>query len=475
MGYIAAAINKHGKDTSQTILQMLRAASPRPALSIGIADHKNSENSKSPDFTSHEGPILLGSKNVFSSDYPPAPLHQGNHSMVFKGILLDTQEPDSLSAANTLFKNPVRGVERLISERTGAYAVAAVTENSVVAGVDYIGTVPLYYGENKDTGAIASNKKMLWAIGIEPFPLKPGQLIRITEKETRIHQIRALQNPVSSASTVEALHQIMTRTSEEYADKTPRATVAFSGGIDSLLTAYYLQQNNVRLELIWSGLEKQREPYIAQEAADHLGIKLHVDTHTPDEVDQMLDNIIASIEEPDPVKTGIAYPFHWASSKTRELGYTTMYSGNGADELFGGYMKYLEKYLSGGDPSEDLYSDVANSYLNNFHRDTKTCLDQDIRLLLPFTHPRLVDYALSIPITQKIPDNREQPRKKILRELARSLDIPEKLAYRPKKAAQYSSGVNKALSQIAKKKGMNLRTLTNLRYDEWRKDLISRE
>ncbi|MCJ7731511.1 asparagine synthase C-terminal domain-containing protein, partial [Candidatus Bathyarchaeota archaeon] len=176
-----------------------------------------------------------------------------------------------------------------------------------------------------------------------------------------------------------------------------------------------------------------------------------------------------------PVKTGIAYPFHWASSKTRELGYTTMYSGNGADELFGGYMKYLEKYLSGGDPSEDLYSDVANSYLNNFHRDTKTCLDQDIRLLLPFTHPRLVDYALSIPITQKLPDIREQPRKKILRELAIKLDIPEKLAYRPKKAAQYSSGVNKALSQIAKKKGMNLRALTNLRYDEWRKGLISRE
>lgn len=104
MGYIAAAINKHGKDTSQTILQMLRAASPRPASSIGIADHKNSENSKSPDFTSHEGPILLGSKNIFSQDYPPAPLHQGNHSLVFKGILLDTQEPDSLSAANTLYK-----------------------------------------------------------------------------------------------------------------------------------------------------------------------------------------------------------------------------------------------------------------------------------------------------------------------------------------------------------------------------------
>jgi asparagine synthase (glutamine-hydrolysing) len=471
MGYIATAINKHGKDISETLLRMLESASPRPALSYGVADHRNIEIMKTPDFTAHDSSVLLGSKNIFPAEYPPMPLHQGNHSLVFKGILLDTQEPDSLSAANTLQKDPVHGIEELISQRTGAYAVATVTENSVIAGIDHVGTIPLYYGENENTRALATNRKMLWSIGIEPQPLVPGEIIKITEKEMVKHRVKELKKPAPAATDAETLHQIMNKTSREYAEKTPRATVAFSGGIDSLLTSFYLHGNGVKLELIWTGLENQGEQYIAQEAADYLGLRLHTDTHTEDEVEKALNTIIASIEEPDPVKTGIAYPFHWAAAKSRELGYITMYSGNGADELFAGYMKYLEKYLKGEDPSDDIFEDVANSYLNNFHRDTKTCLDQDTRLLLPFTHPRLIDYALTIPVNQKLPDNRDQLRKKILRELAKKNGIPEKYSDRPKKAAQYSSGVNKALVKLAKKHGMSLREYMTKRFREWRKEI----
>jgi asparagine synthase (glutamine-hydrolysing) len=143
-----------------------------------------------------------------------------------------------------------------------------------------------------------------------------------------------------------------------------------------------------------------------------------------------------------------------------------MYSGNGADELFAGYKKYLDKYLKGKDPSIDILNDVKNSYLQNFHRDTKTCLDQNTRLLLPFTHPRLIKHGLSTPIQQKLPETRDQPRKKILRELAKNQGIPMKHANRPKKAAQYSSGVNKSLVKLAKKHGMNLRQLVEKIYQE---------
>jgi asparagine synthase (glutamine-hydrolysing) len=299
-------------------------------------------------------------------------------------------------------------------------------------------------------------------------------MIKITEADIIINQVKTLENPRAAPTTTRILNSIMNRTTRDYAVKTPRATVAFSGGIDSLLIAYYLQQNSVQLELIWTGLEDQPEQYIAQEAADHLGLRLHVDTHTLEEVEETLDIIIASIEEPDPIKTGIAYPFHWAAKKTSELGNTNMYCGNGADELFAGYMRYLDKYLKGEDPTEDIYNDVANSYLQNFHRDTKTCLDQDTRLLLPFTHPRLVEYGLSIPVDQQLPENRGTPKKKTLRELAINQGIPERLANRPKKAAQYSSGVNKTLAKIAKKHGLNLRELTTLRFNKITEKMVNR-
>ena len=212
MGYIAAAVNKHGEDASETILTMLRAASHSPAQSYGIAEYRNTEISKTPDFTSHDSPILLASKNIFPERYPSEPLHQGDHSLVFKGILLDTVEPDTLSAADTLKKDLVKGIENLITERTGAYAVAAITKDSVLAGIDHIGTIPLYYGENKDYRALATNKKMLWSINIESTPLKPGQIIKITENQTTIAQIKTLETPRIQHTSPEKLHKIMIET-----------------------------------------------------------------------------------------------------------------------------------------------------------------------------------------------------------------------------------------------------------------------
>ena len=71
MGYIAAALNKHGEDTSETILRMLQAASPRPAQSYGIADYRNTETSMKAEFTCHNNPVLVGSKNIFPESLSP--------------------------------------------------------------------------------------------------------------------------------------------------------------------------------------------------------------------------------------------------------------------------------------------------------------------------------------------------------------------------------------------------------------------
>jgi asparagine synthase (glutamine-hydrolysing) len=440
---------------------MLKNASREPNLTYGIADYNKIEYGRDvQDFTEHTNEILLAAKDVYPENYPPNPIQQGNHSLVFNGTLLDTTTPDSLSAANCLEKNPIEGIKELISQRTGFYAVAAITKVAIIAGLDHIGTIPLYFGENKETKAIASNKKMLWAIKICPQPLKPGHVLKMTKKNTKIQKIKTLEKPrTKHRISTESLHKIMKETCQEYTNKFPKVTIAFSGGIDSYLIAHYLNQNNTKIELIWTGIENQPEQEIAQKAADNLGLHLHLEEFTQEDIEQTLDSIILSIEEPDPVKAGVAFPFHWASDKTYQLGYTSMCSGNGADELFGGYKRYLTKYIEEGDSSEDLYQDVLNSYINNFHRDAKTCTDNGIRLLLPYTHPKLVDCALNIPITQKLPKNLDEPRKKILRKLAAAQGIPDEFARRPKKAAQYSSGVSKTLRKIAKKHGMTLTEL----------------
>ena len=277
MGYIAAILNKHGDDASVNIQKMLRVASTKPALSYGIANYRNTETSKTTNFTSQNYPLLLGSKNIFPEKYPPEPLQQEAHSLVFQGILLDTKEPDSLSAANTMKKDPEKGIINIIAQRTGAFAVISVTKNSIIAGIDHIGTIPLHFGENRDYIAIATNKKMLWSINVQAIPLQPGQIIKISDKNIGISQIKTLKAPNQTSTTPEKLHRIIKQTTQEYSKNTIQATIAFSGGIDSLLTAYYLQQNNIELELIWAGLENQIEQQTAQEAADYLELRLHLD------------------------------------------------------------------------------------------------------------------------------------------------------------------------------------------------------
>ena len=464
MGYITGVVDKSGGDASEKIMQMLQVASRVEAHSYGIADGNNSESFRgAPEFTSLSGPILIGAKNIHSEEYPSQPLNQGSQSLVFKGILYDTLEPDALEAANALVNSPLNGVRNLINERKGAFAVAVIEDDQIICGLDYIGTIPLYYGENSEIKAVASNRRMLASIRIEGTPVPPGTLLRFTGKTTEKKRIRSLRRPtnidVTEKTILEQLDLLFRETSETLASKLKRGAVAFSGGVDSTLIASYMSEAGAQLELITTGMENRPELEIAGEAADHLDLPIHLEVFTIEEVEEQLEDIIYSVEEPHPVKIGVAYPFHWSSKKAFSLGYETVFSGNGADEVFGGYKRYQTAYAAREDARAMMIKDTADSWINNFHRDTKTCTDQGTRLILPFTHSDIIEYGLGIPVQHKLSGVEDGLRKMILRKLAKRKGIPDKFSDRPKKAAQYSTGVNNALRRIAKRKGMKVKEL----------------
>jgi len=469
MGYIAGVVDKRGEDASEKIIQMLQVASRTEAYSHGIADGNNSESFHGvPEFTSLSGPILIGSKNIHVEEHPSQPLNQGSQSLVFKGILYDTLEPDALEAANTLVDSPLNGVRNLINGRRGAYAVAVTQDNQIICGLDHIGTIPLYYGENSETKAVASNRRMLTSIGIEGSPIQPGTLLRFTEKTTDKQRIRSLRRPDNidgaEKAILDQLDLLFREASETLASKLRRGAVAFSGGVDSTLIASYMSEAGAQLELITTGLENRPELDIARDAADHLDLPIHIEVFTVEEVEEQLDDIIYSVEEPHPMKIGVAYPFHWSSKKAFSLGYETVFSGNGADEVFGGYKRHQIANAAGKDAGAMMYQDTTDSWINNFHRDIKTCMDQGTRLILPFTHPDIIEYGLGIPVQHKLTGAEDGLRKRILRKLAKRKGIPDKFSDRPKKAAQYSTGVNNALRKIAKRKDMNVRELILSRF-----------
>lgn len=126
-------------------------------------------------------------------------------------------------------------------------------------------------------------------------------------------------------------------------------------------------------------------------------------------------------------------------------------TGSGADELFGGYAKYM----GSDDPRGLMSADLAKML-----KETETlrayATSLKKRLETPFTGAEVAVVAREIPLELKISATE---RKAALREFARSLSIPAH--NRPKKAAQYSSGVLKEMRRLAKDAGKDLPTWTH--------------
>jgi len=209
--------------------------------------------------------------------------------------------------------------------------------------VDPIGTIPLYYGESKDLVGVATTKRMLWSIGLPANPLPRGHILRFTRRKTTQTKVKQVKPTQPHRVDTKQVNTVLRSAFEDYAKKTPKASLAFSGGIDSLLTAHYLDSLGVKLHLIWVGIEGAEEQHHALQAADHLGLKIFPAAFPPQQLHEDLPNVLQSIEEPDPVKIGFSTPFYWASSIACQLGDTRLFTGSGADELFGGYWTALHR------------------------------------------------------------------------------------------------------------------------------------
>jgi asparagine synthase (glutamine-hydrolysing) len=158
------------------------------------------------------------------------------------------------------------------------------------------------------------------------------------------------------------------------------------------------------------------------------------------------------------MKASVAIPLFWSAQVASKLGCDVMFTGQGADELFGGYHRYLTMYRTESleKVAEMLRRDTLASYDTNFQRDEPLCAYHKIELRLPFADTSFVRYALSLPITMKIQSADDSLRKIVLRQLAKSLSVPDFIAERPKRAIQYETGVDKALRGLARTKGLTL-------------------
>ena len=241
-------------------------------------------------------------------------------------------------------------LQTLIEQADGDYQFMMIKEGWIAAGRDPIGVQPFYYGENRDIAAFATNRKALWKLGIEnPTSFPPGTLAFANKDGFKFKPVKTLTYTEPKAVTLdkaaETLQALLVESVQRRVHGLKEVAVAFSGGLDSSVVAFLASKQGVKVKLLHVSLENQAETEEAIEAAEALDLPMQVDLFKDSDVEATLPKVVELIEEADPVKAAIGVPFYWAAEKAAEAKFKAMLAGQGADELFGGYQRYVNECL----------------------------------------------------------------------------------------------------------------------------------
>ena len=338
--------------------------------------------------------------------------------------------------------NAVQAAIKLID---GDYAFAVHDGENLAITRDPLGVKPLFYGKSDKVNGFASTRNALKEVGItEINTLKPEHILYNGED---IAPAQAIYEKVFEGD-VSKIEKMLKLSVLKRVEGLTEIAVIFSGGVDSSYIALLLREmaENVplKIKLYAVGAEGSKDVEAAIYASKFLNLDLEIVEVTEDLIRQALPSVVNAIGDDNLMKVGVGLTTYFATKAVAEDGIRVAISGQGADELFGGYKRYVQSFID-GTLNYDLRSDMSNMYHVNLERDDACSMLNSVELRLPFLDKKLVELVLNIPDNKKIVSMHDDMRKSILRKLAFEEGLDYEIAYRPKKAAQYGTGIDKIL------------------------------
>jgi asparagine synthase (glutamine-hydrolysing) len=377
----------------------------------------------------------------------------------------------------------LNAVKESLNYLDGDYAFAIYDGIDCVVVRDQLGVKPLYYGKDDLRGlsAYASERKALWSIGIKHTDTLPpdhllynGMPLKIENRQVSIleiskphheydantmmdfniikdHPNKRVDNPTITLNKDKLefkneIKELLIDSVEKRTRGLEEVGIIFSGGVDSTIIAKISDDLGVDTTLYTAGHETSSDINFARRTAADMHLPLKIKTLEVNDVRRYTELVLNAIEEYNIMKLGVGMPSYVASEMARSDGVKVVMSGQGADEIFAGYHRYIQLYADNGEGlKEDLVEDVKNLYHVNLQRDDAVTMANSVELRVPYLDPKLVEMALEVPIKYKLDNNKDNLRKCILREIAYDIGVPAEIVRRPKKAAQYGSGIHKIL------------------------------
>ena len=335
-----------------------------------------------------------------------------------------------------------------------AFALYDVEKNAFLVARDHVGVIPLYIGRDADgTVYVASELKALEGFCEEYEPFLPGhywwsgdgRMVRWYSRDWFDYD-SVKDNEADVAELREALVGAVKR---QLMSDVPYG-VLLSGGLDSSITsaiAARFAQNRIeddgRSEAWWPrlhsfavGLKGAPDLIKAKEMADFLGTVHHEVNYTVQEGLDAIRDVIYHIETYDVTTVRASTPMYLLAREIKSMGIKMVLSGEGSDEIFGGYL-YFHKAPSAKDFHEETVRKIGKLYEYDCLRANKALAAWGVEGRVPFLDKEFMDVAMRLNPSAKMCSG-AVVEKKILREAFEDYLLPS-VAWRQKE--QFSDGV----------------------------------
>ncbi|WP_455369479.1 DUF7411 family protein [[Eubacterium] cellulosolvens] len=475
MGAVNAVKSRNGFNTIPILKKMVETQKHRGNEKFGIATNHECFSTKKLEeleqIHSSNAAIAYNILNIEPSDFHQ-PIVSQNRSLIIESDYLEFHKSFDQLIENLSEETPERSLKKFVSQFDGQYEIVILYDGKIFATRDPIGLKPLYYGEDRNFIALSTEKKALWNIGIKItkiFP--PGHIWRLDHiyEPSCVRQITLPKFIEGNKEVIsKRLGSLLRKAVLERSLKSKQVGVCFSGGIDSSLIAHILVQNDIDVVALVIGFKGQPSTEWAEKAANLLGIKLKIQEIEEDNLENILKENIWRIEEADPLKLSLASPFYLCAKVAKDSGITRIFTGQGADEIFGGYHRFLKILYDGGINALDeaIFNRIKNAHEDSFQVCEKSVAPEGVRMLHPYADWEVIQYGLSIPSGLKILKTNDNLRKHILRKTAIDVNLPKQLAEAPKKAIQYSTGMDRKIEILARSKGLKTKQYVNQLFKE---------
>lgn len=239
--------------------------------------------------------------------------------------------------------------------------------------------------------------------------------------------------------------------------------IFFSGGVDSTFIAAackWLGKEPGKDFLCYTvGFQEDtKEPEDIVEAknvAKELGFKLRYEIYTLNEAEKIIKKTIKILKKAgktDVVNVGVGAVVLAAAELGKKDNLNYFLSGLGSEEIFAGYERHGKASNITSNINEECWKGLKHMWSRDLVRDFNLAKELSVAVGTPFLDKELIEYAMTLPGEWKI---KNDIKKLILREVAE--EFLGNFAWRKKKAAQYGSCFDKAISKLARKKGFKLK------------------